>query len=100
MQLEKRIEDNQSTITMSGGFTFSDNAVFRDVITLITSKASRAVNIDVRGLNFIDSSGLGMLLLARDEAKNHNVILTLSRAVGQVQDMFEVAQFEILFAIK
>ena len=100
MQLEKRIDENQSIVMILGSFTFSDNIVFRDVITLITSQASRCVHIDVRGLNFIDSSGLGMLLLARDEAKTHNVILTLSEAVGQVQDMFEVAQFNTLFAIK
>ena len=49
---------------------------------------------------FIDSAGLGMLLLARDEGKRKNLDVCLRRPRGQVKRMLEVARFDTMFTIE
>jgi anti-anti-sigma factor len=51
-------------------------------------------------LEFIDSAGLGMLLIIRDKlnAKNGSVLLRGSQ--GQVQKMLKLGNFETLFVIE
>jgi HptB-dependent secretion and biofilm anti anti-sigma factor len=48
----------------------------------------------------VDSAGLGMLLLARDEAKKNNRELILKGPCGQVKRMFGVTKFDTLFSIE
>jgi len=55
--------------------------------------------VDLADVEFIDSAGLGMLLLARDEISKKSSSLTLKSPQGQVQRMFSVARFEQMFDI-
>jgi ABC-type transporter Mla MlaB component len=48
----------------------------------------------------IDSAGLGMLLLARDEAKKDNRQLILKGPCGREKRMFGVTKFNTLFSIE
>jgi len=78
MQLSKIIHDTKAEITLAGQFTFADNAVFREVMVLISDPEMRQIHVNVQRLLSIDSAGLGMFLLAKDEAKYHQKILTLT----------------------
>jgi anti-anti-sigma factor len=62
--------------------------------------ASVPIVIDLAKVEFIDSAGLGMLLIARDEASKASRQLTLRGPQGQVKRMFAVTRFETLFAIE
>jgi anti-anti-sigma factor len=56
--------------------------------------------IDLSKLEFIDSAGLGMLLIARDEAKKAGRNLTLRGPQGQVKRTFSATKFDTLLTIK
>ena len=87
-------------IAMSGEFTFSDHVPFKQMVTEIFAAPGRSVVIDLSKLDFIDSAGLGMLLLARDEAKKNHRELILRRPSGQVKRMFAVTTFNTLFTVE
>jgi anti-anti-sigma factor len=89
-----------STAVMSGDFTFSDHAGFLQVMNRLFDTRSTPVVIDLARVEFIDSAGLGMLLLARDAAAKSSRVLTLRGAKGQVRRMFAVTRFETLFALE
>lgn len=92
--------DNDAVVSLSGELTFVDHPVFRTMTTrLMQAKSSPSV-IDLAGLQFIDSAGLGMLLVARDEAKRANRALVLRHPAGQVKRMFEISKFETLFSVQ
>jgi stage II sporulation protein AA (anti-sigma F factor antagonist) len=49
--------------------------------------------LDLHGLEFIDSAGLGMFLIARETAEKKVLQLRLRRPQGQVQQMLQVTKF-------
>ncbi|OSQ36188.1 anti-sigma factor antagonist [Thalassospira mesophila] len=88
------------TTEMAGRFTFSDHTVFRKLIDEITALPAETQIFDLAGIEFIDSAGLGMLLLARDEGEKNRTTVVLRGAKGQVKRMLEVARFDTLFQME
>ena len=56
-------------VELNGRFTFGDHSGFRKLIDEIRSQSAEVQILDLSGVEFIDSAGLGMLLLARDEGE-------------------------------
>lgn len=80
-------------ITMRGSFTFSDNESFRDLVTLVGKGEMKSYRLDVAGLDFIDSAGLGLLVLIKEAADRSRVDIRLQGAQGQVRKMLDISQF-------
>ena len=100
MNYSSKIVDDSNEISLSGRFTFSDHGTFRTMIGEMEDSGSRRHVIDLSQIEFIDSAGLGMLLLARDEGKRKNLDVSLRRPQGQVKRMLEVARFDTMFNIE
>lgn len=84
-------------VAMSGQFTFHHNQKFRDILELLNEKELQAIALNLKQVEFIDSAGLGMLLLLRDRCLEKNIILSLMEAQGQVRNIFLVSKFDQLF---
>jgi anti-anti-sigma factor len=92
--------DGTTKVELSGRFTFGDHSSFRKLIEEIRPHGSDTYVLDVAGVEFIDSAGLGMLLLARDEGEKTNTSVVIRGAQGQVKRMLEVARFDTLFKLE
>jgi len=55
------------------------------------SNGSSAVEVDLRGLTFLDSSGIRSLLMANRDSKSAGVTLTIIPGPPELQHVFEVA---------
>ncbi|HUA51389.1 MAG TPA: STAS domain-containing protein [Candidatus Sulfotelmatobacter sp.] len=94
------LSDGNALAALSGQLTFTDHGAFRDMARhLVASKAGR-LTIDFGGVEFIDSAGLGMLLLLREEAGATGRPVVLRNAQGQVKRMFAVSRFDTLFVVE
>jgi anti-anti-sigma factor len=98
--MEIQVDRETARISMSGEFTFTDHGPFKQMVNEIVTVKSRSIVIDLSRLEFIDSAGLGMLLLARDEAKKNDRELILRQPSGQVKRMFGVTKFNTLFTVE
>lgn len=98
--MQIQVDADGARISVSGEFTFSDHGPFKQMIEELFAFKEKAVTIDLSNLDFIDSAGLGMLLLARDEAKKTNRELVLRHPKGQVKRMFGVTRFDKLFTVE
>ncbi|WP_255448576.1 STAS domain-containing protein [Telmatospirillum sp. J64-1] len=87
-------------VAISGRLTFADHGSFREVVSRLSSCSGGEMVLDLSRVEFIDSAGLGMLLLAREGAENDRVKLTLRGAQGQVKRMLDVARFDSLFILE
>ena len=87
-------------VMMSGRFTFGDHTAFRKMIDEMRSFEADTHVLDLSDIEFIDSAGLGMLLLARDEGEKSQRTVVLRGAKGQVKRMLEVARFDTLFQLE
>jgi anti-anti-sigma factor len=89
--------DNRD-ICIRGRLTFAQNGEFRRVVEALTEVEGEVV-LDLAEVEFIDSAGLGMLLVARDTVLRGNGRLALRHAGGQVGRMLDLAKFGDFFAI-
>lgn len=99
MQYQIQTNNDVFEATLSSKITFSDLEGFREMIDKMVSSEAGEKIVDLSEVEFIDSAGLGMLLLARDEVEKTSGKLTLRSPRGQVKRMFEVARFDKMFDI-
>lgn len=92
--------DDVLRITLNGRLTFAENGEFRRVVEAIGQSSGTNVVFDLEGLNYIDSAGMGMLLVARDAAAICGAGVALERAAGQVGRMLQLAQFADFFSLE
>ncbi len=100
MNYQTETANSTTTVELTGRFTFGDHSSFRKLIEEIRAHESSTHVLDVSGVDFIDSAGLGMLLLARDEGEKTNAAVVIRGAQGQVKRMLEVARFDTLFKLE
>ncbi len=86
-------------ITFKGRLTFADYNSFRQILNLLGTNKEQTCNFDLSDLEFVDSAGLGMLLMAREKAYEVKGCVYLNGASGQVKKMIELGRFDSLFGI-
>lgn len=96
--LEQR--DQEAIVRLRGRLTFNDHAKLRALIgEMAQNKAKRQV-LDLSSLEFVDSAGIGMLLIAREEMVATDKELVLRAATGQVKRVLTVAQINKIVTIE
>ncbi len=100
MQLQLRTEDRRAIVRLTGRFEFSMHREFREAVdTVLQDKDVDSVVIELAGVDYLDSSALGMLLMLRDRAITARKTLTLANPRGMVKQALEIARFDKLFSI-
>jgi anti-anti-sigma factor len=84
---------------LKGRLTYSDYNSFRQLSEVLGTVDGQMCTIDLAELEFIDSAGLGMLLLARDRINERKGTIVLKGAHGQVRKMLELGKFDTLFEV-
>ena len=92
-------KDEAVEVFLKGSLTYLDHDRFRHIIEVFSENFDAYI-VNVNDLDFIDSAGLGMLLIARDKVFERNKNVVLKGAVGQVRKMIELSQFDTLFLVE
>lgn len=88
-----------ATIALQGRLTFAENGAFRQVVEGLEREGHQQVVFDLAQLDYIDSAGMGMLLVARDVTAARGGAVTLANAGGQVARMLRLARFSDFFTV-
>lgn len=99
MPLNSKVIDNQVTISISGRFDFSYYKEFRNAYRDIPKGKGYGYLIDMRKVDYIDSSVLGMLLMLRQHAGEDSSDIVLQCNQGEVKNILKISNFEKLFTI-
>lgn len=98
MGINQTVRDTIATIRLQGRFDFSVHREFREAVkAAIATPAVREIEIDLSGVDYIDSSALGMLLLSRENAQAERKAIVLARPAPAVRQVLDVANFQKLF---
>lgn len=100
MQYETSERPGVIEVTLHGRITYSDHPSFRNVMAQIKESGATQLVFDLADVEFIDSAGLGMLLMVRDTAAQKRAEVVLRRSRGQVQRIFASSKFETLFTVE
>lgn len=97
--MEYRISNDggRIAISISGRLTFSDAATFPKVLAEIARPGVTACEFDMAALEFIDSTGMSLLVHAYDQSKVGGFKVTLRNSRGSVRSSLERAGFPALF---
>lgn len=89
------------TVTLKGRMEFTDHEHLRTLVRLMDNLPSASVYaIDAGGLDFIDSAGLGMLLILEEEAEQRGLKLVIRGIHGGVRRSIELARIDDIITIE
>lgn len=91
-------EANSITITVKGHFDFRLVTEFRRAYNAI--EAPKKVIVDLAKTEYIDSSGLGILIYLRKHFNCQKEDIHLINCNNEIQKTFAVARFNKMFVIK
>ena len=86
-------------VTLTGRMTLIDHEKFRNVVDAIEKATGAVCLFDLTKLEFVDSSGLGMFLIARDVALPKKMEIELFGAQESVKRILQIAKFQTLFRV-
>lgn len=100
MQVTTNIEGTKATVRLSGRFDFNTHREFRTAYEAVMEKSGvTQVVIDLGGVDYLDSSALGMLLMLRDRCETSKKSVSLCGVKGSVKQVLDIANFGKLFKI-
>lgn len=92
-------ERTKTYVRPQGRMTFANNKAFAVPLEEALLGSGAEIVIDMREVDYIDSSVLGMLLVTRDKAKRVGKTISIQGCKEAVANIFEVARFGNLFEI-
>ena len=100
LHINVKAASNTATIFLSGHFAFDAHREFKAAYKkqLDNSQVGNVV-IDLSGVEYLDSSALGMLMVMRDRVQDAGKSLTLSKPSSIAARTFDIAGFHKMFTI-
>ena len=98
MDYKIKNEGGKVQVVFTGDITFSENVSFRQLLKDISEQKVTSCNFDLAAVDMVDSAGLGMFLIAREQAETAGWKLTVSGAQGHVASMLKLTKLSDLLA--
>ncbi|HET8901997.1 MAG TPA: anti-sigma factor antagonist [Holophagaceae bacterium] len=100
LNIQTRQEGSASVVTIQGKVNFEVTAQLRDVIReTVATQQPKLLVINLDGVSFIDSSGLGLLVAARNSVDKSGGKLHLSCLPPAVKKTFDQTNLTNYFSI-
>lgn len=99
MQYKISKNGDQLTVNLDGELNFACNEVFHKIIKEIVEMKPRQVTFNLAAVKFIDSVGLGLLYIAKEDLTNLAGRLRLSNPQASVARLFALTEAEKEFDI-
>lgn len=100
MQHTVDLDDDKARIKIIGRLTFKFHREYRDFLDELLKNKVSTYEFDLSGVEFIDSAGLGMLLIAKQKAQISGASVVLKRPPENVRRMLDIAKFDKIFTIE
>jgi anti-anti-sigma factor len=90
-----------AVIRLTGRFDFSRHREFKNCYEAALKQPSlRRIHVDLNGVDYLDSSALGMLLLLKERADGRALPVSLLNCRGIVKEILDVANFGTMFSLR
>ena len=77
-------------LVLSGELDMASSPALEDAVRAICTDSAEALTVDLSGLTFMDSTGLRVVLLAKELCERHRCELLVIPGPAQIQRLFEV----------
>jgi anti-sigma B factor antagonist len=98
MQLEQRVEGDVMVVTVTGDITLNGGDVqVKDKVQSLLQQDQRKIVLDLGGVAYVDSAGLGQLVQAYATVKNKGGALKLANLGKKLRDLLVVTKLLTVF---
>lgn len=97
MKADIHVENNKVFIKLEGGLYVEDALLLRTKALAYFQEGHTNFLIDLSQVDYIDSSGLGVLVALQKRALEHHGKLQLHGLTGVVKELFELTRLNKIF---
>lgn len=99
MEQEYLLEKDQVRVILKGSMHVEDAGILRGKLLEIIDQGQKNFLVDMSNLDYIDSTGLGVLVTIHKRALQKNGTVTIKGLKGAVQDLFDLTRLNKVFTI-
>ncbi len=99
MEITIREESGISVLHLKGRLDLASGSGLKEQVKQLLDMEKTLVHLNLSEVDFINSSGLGVLVSIMKEVRMRKGRLTLSELVSYVQEIFEITQLSHIFEI-
>ncbi|UCC45184.1 MAG: STAS domain-containing protein [Candidatus Zixiibacteriota bacterium] len=99
MEIELREEGGVVVLTLKGRLDLASGSGLKEQVKELLNKEKNLLHLNLSQVDFINSSGLGVLVSIMKEARLGKGRLTLSDLASYVREIFEITQLSHIFEI-
>ena len=99
MQLEERVVGDVVIVAVTGDITLNKggDVVIKDKVRSLVQQGRKKVLLDLGGVSYMDSAGLGELVQAYATTKNSGGSLKLVRLTKRIHDLLTITKLVTVF---
>ena len=99
MEITKIEKNSVIVLNLSGRIDLSSGAGLKEEIKTLIGQKQNQIHLNLADVDFINSSGLGVLVSIMKEIRQNKGRLTLSNLASYVNEIFEITQLSHIFEI-
>jgi anti-anti-sigma factor len=100
MHAETIVTDTTFEAKLSERLSFADNGAFRKLLEEMSASKTRHWVLNLSALASVDSAGLGMFIIAAEQARKSGLSLTLRSPGGHVRRLIELSKIDKLVPVE
>src|SRR5262245_32020785 len=101
MQVEKRVVGDVAILAVTGEITLKKNgdALLNDNMKSLIQQGHTKVLLDLAGVSYVDSAGLGELVQAHSTVRNHGGSLKVFRPTPRLRELLVLTRLTTVFGL-
>ena len=101
MELEQRIAGDVAIIKVTGDITLNKggNVLLKDNVQSLLQQGHKHLLVDLSGVSYVDSAGLGELVQAYTTTKNRGGALKLLNVTTRLRDLLVITKLLTVFEV-
>lgn len=96
MDYTVRDSGDRRELELRGQMTFEADADFREILSGWEQGGIAECVLDLSAVDYMDSAGLGLLILANNAAKRSGIVFRMKHPRGQVRELIEISEFHTI----
>ncbi len=99
MKIDVNKSGNGARIGISGSMYVEDSASVREKLIALLDEGVSNLTLDLSGLDYVDSSGLGVLISIHKRCLQKGGKMTITGLRGMVEELFKLTRLDLVFNV-
>ena len=98
MTVNERASGATTILDLSGNITIGESAdILRDKVRSLLQQGQKQIVVNLAGVSYMDSAGLGELVRAHATAAQQGAVLKLTNVTKRLQDLLVITKLSTVF---